>query len=185
MKPTITKVHAHCVNGDLRHDHDLLSKQATDQDAVDAVTRQRDTITRAAADTESTAALSLRIRIKPQQLRHPMMSRTSLDVRRHLRMDEEIMNFQWFQHVTWDSIKDLRGTKFVQPPTRSKFALQQAQHAIPTCHHSQQPHSSLASESAWKALMLSSWLLLGRPQLTPLRATAHTFWMHDWNFFLG
>ena len=45
-------VHAHCVNGGLGHDHELFPKQATDQDAVDAVTRQRDTITRTAADTE-------------------------------------------------------------------------------------------------------------------------------------
>ena len=28
-----------------------------------------------------------------------------------LRMDEEIMDIQWFEHFTWDSIKDLRGTK--------------------------------------------------------------------------
>ena len=47
-----------------------------------------------------------------------------------LRMDEEIMDFQWFEHVTWNSIKDLRGTTYVQPPTRFRFALQQAQHAI-------------------------------------------------------
>ena len=47
-----------------------------------------------------------------------------------LRMDEEIMDFQWFEHVTWDSIKDLPGTTYVQPPTRFRFALQQAQHAI-------------------------------------------------------
>ena len=47
-----------------------------------------------------------------------------------LRMDEEIMDFQWFEHVTWDSIKDLRGATYVQPPTRFRFPLQQAQHAI-------------------------------------------------------
>ena len=45
-------VHAHYVNGGLGHDHELFPKQATDQDVVDAVTRQRDTITRTAADTE-------------------------------------------------------------------------------------------------------------------------------------
>ena len=45
-------VHAHCINGGLQHDHELFPKQAADQDAVDAVTRQRDTITRTAADTE-------------------------------------------------------------------------------------------------------------------------------------
>ena len=74
-------VHAHCVNGGLGHDHELFPKQATDQDAVDAVTRQRDTITRTAADTE-VLLLSLRIRIKPQKLRHMTMSGTCLDEKR-------------------------------------------------------------------------------------------------------
>ena len=45
-------VHAHCVNGGRGHDHGLLPKQAADQEAVDAVTRQRDTITKTAANTE-------------------------------------------------------------------------------------------------------------------------------------
>ena len=76
-------------------------------------------------------------------------------------MDEEIMNFQWFDHVTWDSIKNLRGTTFVQPPTRFKFSLQQAQHAILRAIIHNNPSSS-ASEPALKALVLSSWLLLGR-----------------------
>ena len=97
-------------------------------------------------------------------------------------MDEEIMDFQWFDYVTWDSIKDLRGTTCVQPPTRFRFALQQAQHAIFRAIIHNNP-TSLASESAWKALVLSSWLLLDDPQSTPLRATAHTPWMLDWSFF--
>ena len=58
------------------------------------------------------------------------MSETIFGREEALRMDEEIMNFQWFEHVTWDSIKDLRGTTYVQPPTRFRFALLQAQHAI-------------------------------------------------------
>ena len=45
-------VHAHCVNGGLGHDHELRPKQAGDQEAVDAVARQRETIIRTAADTE-------------------------------------------------------------------------------------------------------------------------------------
>ena len=57
-------VHAHCVNGGLGHDHELNPKVADDQEAVDAVTRQRDTITRTAADTEVLLLLR-RIRIKP------------------------------------------------------------------------------------------------------------------------
>ena len=76
-------VHAHGVNGGLGHDHELHPKLAGEQDAVDAVTRQRDTITRTAADYRSTSALSLRIRIKPQQLHPLVMIRTCLDVRKH------------------------------------------------------------------------------------------------------
>ena len=102
-------VHAHCVNGGLGHGHELFPKQATDQDAVDAVTPQRDIITRTAADTEvllpfaqdpdqaSTTA--------PPDDEHDLFGREEARL-----MDEEIMDFQWFEHVTWDSIKDLRGT---------------------------------------------------------------------------
>ena len=52
VKPIITTYMHTVQNGGLGHDHELFPKQATDQDAVDAVTRQRDTITRTAADTE-------------------------------------------------------------------------------------------------------------------------------------
>ena len=88
-------------------------------------------------------------------------------------MDEVIMDFQWFDQVSWDSIKDLRGTTYVQPPTRFKFALQQAQHAIlrVITHNSPSP----ASESAWKALILSSWLLLGRPAIHALESSCAQF----------
>ena len=96
------------------------------------------------------------------------------------------MDFQWFEHVTWDSRKELRGTTYVQPPTR--FALQQAQHAIlrATIHKNT---TSLASDSAWKALVLSSWLLLGRPAVNASESScAHfldvrleLFWAEGWS----
>ena len=47
-----------------------------------------------------------------------------------LRHDDAIMDFQRFGTVAWAEIKDLRGTTYVQPPARLRFALQQAQHAI-------------------------------------------------------
>ena len=108
-------------------------------------------------------SLSLRIRIKPQQLRHLTMSETFLDEKRL----SEWMKKSWTSSGSnmlhaWDSIKDLRGTTYVQPPTRFRFALQQAQHAILRAIIHNNP-TSPASESAWKALVLSSWLLLGRP----------------------
>ena len=103
-------------------------------------------------------------------------------------MDEEITDFQWFEHVTWDSIKDLRGTTYVQPPTRFRFALQQAQHAILRAIVHNNP-TSPASESAWKALVLSSWLLLGRPAVNAsesncahfLDSRLELFWAEDWS----
>ena len=180
-------VHAHCVNGGLGHDHELFPKQATDQDAVDAVTRQRDTITRTAADTE----VLLPFAQDPDQASTaapPDDERDLFGREEALRMDEEIMNFQWFEHVTWDSIKDLRGTTYVQPPTRFRFALQQAQHAILRAIIHNNP-TSPASESAWKALVLSSWLLLGRPAVNAsesncahfLDARLELFWAEDWS----
>ena len=116
-----------------------------------------------------------------------MMSETSLDEKRLFAWMRS-MDFQWFEHVTWDSIKDLRGTTYVQPPTRFKFALQQAQHAIRRGIIHNNPTSS-ASESAWKALVLSSWLLLGRPAVNAsesncahfLDARLELFWAEDWS----
>ena len=176
-------IHAHCVNGGLGHGHELLPKQAADPDAVDAVTRQQDTITRTAADTE----VLLPFAQDPDQASTAAPPDDEQDLfgrEEALRMDEEIMNFQWFEHVTWDSIKRLRGTTYVQPPTRFKFALQQAQHAIQRAIIHNNP-SSLASESAWKALVLSRWLLLGRSESN----CAHfldarlegTLWAEDWS----
>ena len=180
-------VHAHCVNGGLGHDHELHPKLADDQEAVDAVTRQRDTITRKAADTE----VPLPFAQDPDQAptaAPPDDERDLFGREEALRMDEEIMDFQWFEHVTWDSIKDLRGTTYVQPPTRFRFALQQAQDTILRAIIHNNP-TSLASESAWKALVLSSWLLLGRPAVNAsesncahfLDARFELFWAEDWS----
>ena len=78
------------------------------------------------------------------------------------RHDDAIMDFQWFSTISWTEIKDLRRTTYVQPPTRLRFALQQAQHAILRAILHNEP-SSPPSEPAWKVLLFSSWLLLGRP----------------------
>ena len=156
-----TNVHAHCVNGVSGHDHELHPKLADDQEALDAVTRQRDTIIKTAADTEVLLPFAQDLD-QASTAAPPDDERDLLGREEALRMYEEIMDFQWFEHVTWDSIKDLRGTTYVQPPTRFRFVLQQAQHAILRAIIHKNP-TSLASESAWKALVFSSWLLLGRP----------------------
>ena len=87
---------------------------------------------------------------------------TLFDREEALRHDDAIMDFQWLSTISWTEIKDLRGTTYVQPPTRLRFALQQAQHAILRAIMHNEP-SSPTSEPAWKVLLLSSWLLLGRP----------------------
>ena len=179
-------VHAHRVNGGIGHDHELHTKQPLDQEAVEAVSRQRKTVTRAATDTEVLLPFP----------RHPDQASTAAPAddeqdlfgrEKALFMDDEIMDFQWFDNISWDSIKDLRGTTYVQPPLRFKFSLQQAQHAIlrAITHHNP---SSLASEPAWKALVLSSCVLLGRPAVNAsesycahyLDARLDLFWAEDW-----
>ena len=85
-------VRAHCVNGGLGHDHELLPKLAADQEAVDAVTRQRDTITRTAADTE----VLLPFAQDPDKASTAAPPDDELDLfgrEEALRMDEEIMDF--------------------------------------------------------------------------------------------
>ena len=85
-------VHAHCVNGGLGHDHELHPKQAADQDAVDAVTRQRDTITRTAADTE--VLLPFAQDAEQASTAAPPDDEPNLFGREDaLRMDEVIMDF--------------------------------------------------------------------------------------------
>ena len=166
---------------------ELFPKQTADQDAVDAVTRQRDTITRTAADTE-VLLLFAQDSDQASTAAPPDDDRDLFGREEALRMDEEIMDFQWFEHVTWDSVKDLRGTTYVQPPTRFRFALQQARHAILRAIIHNNP-TSLASESAWKALVLSSWLLLGRPAVNAsqsncphfLDARLELLWAEDWS----
>ena len=94
-----------------------IPKQATDQDAVDAVTRQRDTITRTAAATE--VLLPFAQDAEQASTAAPPDDEPDLFGREDaLRMNEVIMDFQWLDQVSWDSIKDLRGTTYVQPPTR-------------------------------------------------------------------
>ena len=95
-------VHAQCVDGGVAQDHELHPKQPTDQDAVEAVSRQRDCVAdseiplplTAGSDQASTAA-------------HADDEPSLFGREEALRLDEETMNFHWLDMVTWGSIKDL------------------------------------------------------------------------------
>ena len=63
---------------------------------------------------------------------------------------------------------------------RFRFALQQAQHAILRAIIHNNP-TSLASESAWKALVLSRWLLPESNCAHFLDARLELFWAEDWS----
>ena len=178
-------VHAHCVNGRLGHDHELFPKQATDQDAVDAVTRQRGTPSPERQRIQKSYSLFAQDPDPASTAAPPDDERDLFGREEALRMDEEIMDFQWFEHVTWDSIKDLRGTTYVQPPTRFKFALQQAQHAILRAIIHNNPTSS-ASESAWKSPWCSAaGSSLGRPAVNASERNCAHFLDARLELFLG
>ena len=122
-------VHAHCVNGGLGHDHELHPKVADDQEAVDVVTRQRDTITRTAADTE----ILLPFAQDPDQASTaapPDDERDLFGREEALLMDEEIMDFSvvstrhmgQHQRLAWHNVC----------PTSHEVQVCVA--ASPTCH---------------------------------------------------
>ena len=159
--------------GAFAHDHELLPKHPTELKPLD----DNAAVSYARLQTQRFSYPLPQTRIKPP-LWHPlMMIRTCSDVRRLFAWTKKSWTSQWFETVTWDSIKDLRGTTYVQPPPRIKFALQQPQHAIlrPIMHNNP---SSLASEPARKVLVLSSWLLLGRPAVNASESScaARTTW---------
>ena len=86
-------VHALRINGGVARDHELHPKQPTDQDAVEPVTRQRDWITKAAADSEIhlllTASSDQASTAAPADDELNMFGREEA-----LRLDEEIIHFQ-------------------------------------------------------------------------------------------
>ena len=75
-------------------------------------------------------------------------------------------------------IQALRGTTCVQPPTRLRFELQQAQHAILGAITHNGPLSP-TSDPAWKVLLLS-WLPLGRTAENASDANCASFLELDW-----
>ena len=116
-----TYVHAHCTDGGVAHDQELHPKKPTDQDVVAAVARQRDCITQAAANSEilllPTASSDQAPTAAPADDELSMFGREEA-----LRVDEEIMNIQRIDTVTWANIKDVQ------------FALQQPRTSVFPCH---------------------------------------------------
>ena len=107
------------------------------QEAVETVSRQRESVIREAADTE--------VLLPFTQDRDQASTAVPPDDERDLfgredapRMDEEIIDFQWFPSVSWDSIKDLRGTTYVQSPATVQVCAATGATCNSPCHHAQQ-----------------------------------------------
>lgn len=50
-----------------------------------------------------------------------------------MKMEVECLDLSWFTNISWDVIRSLPGTTYVQTPKRHQFAIQQAQYAILRC----------------------------------------------------
>ena len=104
-KPTITTYMHTVLMADLDMIMNCIRKLPMIKKQLMQLPPQRDTITRTAADTE----VLLPFAQDPDQASTaapPDDERDLFGREEALRMDEEIMDFQWFEHVTWDSIKD-------------------------------------------------------------------------------
>ena len=183
-------VHAQCIEGGPKTSHEFVPKNSKDTKAKEAVIRLRDSLLSAAAEVG--VVLPIYDPHEDNSTVAPDDEDHTFDREEALRLDDAIMDFHWFSTIPWTDIKDLRGTTYVQPPTRLRFALQQAQHAIlrAIMHHGP---SSPNSEPAWKVLILSSWLLLGRPAenasdancASYMKTRLDLFWSEEWPALWG
>ena len=130
-------VHAHCIQGGLKSSHEFFPKNSKDIDAKEAVHNLRNSVLKAA--TEAGIVLPIYDPHEDNSTVAPDDEDRTFDREEALRLDDEIMDFHWFSTIPWTEIKDLRGTTYVQSPTRLRFALQQAQHAILRNHYVPRP----------------------------------------------
>ena len=107
-----------------------------------------------------------------------MTTNASLVVEKHYERTMRSWTSSGSTRLRGTASRTFAAPRMFSPPPRFKFALQQSQHAILRAITHQGP-SSLAPEPAWKALVLSSWLLKDDPLSMLRRATVRTFWKPD------
>ena len=102
-------------------------------------------------------SLSPRIRITPQQPRHLMMRRTCSDAKRLSAWTKRSWTASGSNTSRGTASKTCGARLTFNRPQGSSLLYNKLKHAIPRAIIHNNP-SSLASESAWKALVFSSWL---------------------------
>ena len=149
-------VHAHCIIGGVAHDHELHPKTPTDQDAVEAMTRQRDCITQTAADSEvhlPIATGSDQASTAPLQVTTKACSAVKKDN-------------DWTT-TSWTSSGSTRSHGTASRTFRAPRKLSTPS-SVPSRHH---VPSSLASEPAWKVPVLSEAACRKSGKSTPSRSS--------------
>ena len=139
-----------------------------------AVAQFSDSVLHAVAEAE--VVLPINEQVEDSSTIAPEVNDGIFDREKALRLDDEIMNFQWISTIPWSDINDLRGSTVVQPLARLRCALQQTQHAIlrAILHHGS---SSRGSQPAWEVVLLSSSWVQPRTQQTAIGPVS---WKHDW-----
>ena len=106
-------VHAECMKGGLKTSHEFVPKNPKDTDAKEAVLCLRNSVLHAA--TEAGVVLPIYDPNEDNSRVGPDDEDRTFDREEDLRLDDAIMDFNWFSSVSWTDIKDLRGTTYVQP----------------------------------------------------------------------
>ena len=96
-------VHALCITGGLKTDHELLPKNPTDTEARDSVIRLRDSVLSAAAGAE--VVLPIYDPHGDNSTEAPDDEDRLFDREEALRHDDAIMDFHWFNTIPWSDIK--------------------------------------------------------------------------------
>ena len=134
------------------------------------------------ANGQPSPSLSLRIRIKPQQLRHLMMSGICLDVKRLFAWMKKSWAFSGLNALHGTASKTCVARRMSNFPRGS--SLRCSKPNTPFSEPSFTTTTPLLPQSQLgKRWCSAAGFLWVDRQSTPLRATAHTFWMRDWSFF--
>ena len=157
-------VHGHCVHGGISMKHEFIPKDGEDTGTVgmlkQKIQHNEADVHRAVlpfADDQASTTVPI---TQANSDADPADFQEEREIR--VKMEFDFIDVSWFTNVTWDAIRKLPGTTYVQIPKRHQFAVQQAQHAI-LRYIAHCETSTTEYENGWKLLSLSSLLLLGRP----------------------
>ena len=127
-------------------------------------------------------SLTLNIRIKPQQLRHLMMSGICLDVRRLFAWMKKSWTFSVLNPLHGTASKTCAARRMSNLPRGSGLRYNKPNMPFSEPSFTTTPPLLPQSQLGKRWCSAAGFFWVDR-QSSPLRATAHTFWMRDWSFF--